>query len=311
VSVKGDSESVSTAQSGSGPSDGGTSNQPALPAQPTLSIGFAPGKDERYSIGPGDVLSIMVHGEEGLLQRVKVSPFGVITFPLVGDVKVDGMTENEVKEKITTLLAKDYLVDPKVTVTVVEFHSKTVYILGDIKQPGFYELTGEGKLLNTLLKAGGPNSFEAKLKILRITEEKVERGGQVEKIESLTPITVDIERLFVQADASQNILLQSGDVLILRGAKERGPLDNSYYVLGEVGKPGLYPHKSDYTVLNAILDAGGFTQFASRNSTKLVRETADGQETVRIRMGDVMAGGREKNPPLKPGDMIIVPKSLF
>ena len=85
-----------------------------------------------------------------------------------------------------------------------------------------------------------------------------------------------------------------------------------FYVVGSVVKPGIYPYKPDDTILDAILRAGGFTEFASRNSTKLVRETEGKTRTIQVKMKDVMEKGEmDKNVAIMPGDMIIVPESFF
>ncbi|MBD3308388.1 hypothetical protein GF339_18265, partial [candidate division KSB3 bacterium] len=82
--------------------------------------------------------------------------------------------------------------------------------------------------------------------------------------------------------------------------------------VGSVVNPGVYTYKEGDTVLDALLRAGGFTEFASRNSTKLVRETDGKTQTFRVRMKDVMEDGEmDKNMEITPGDMIIVPESFF
>ncbi len=269
-----------------------------------------------YVLGPDDVLRIKVLDEEGLDKTITVSSDGFITYPLLGDLRVDGLSVMQLDAQVTSLLARDFLVDPEVVVEVVKPRSKKVYIMGGVKQPGYHELQGEQRLLGTLLEAGGPNSFNTEARILRLPK------GDVGSEETLSPIVVDLQKLFEEGDQTQNIVLQDGDVVMV-GAKSASPGEegqiaalaagsNQFYVVGSVLKPGIYTYKEGDTVLDAVLRAGGFTEFASRNSTKVVREANGKTRTMRVKMKDIMEKGEmEKNITIMPGDMIIVPESFF
>ncbi len=271
---------------------------------------------EDYVLGPEDVIQIKVLKEENLDKTVTVSSDGFITYPLLGDLRVDGLTTAQVDAQITSLLARDFLVDPEVIVEIVKQRSKKVYIMGAVKQPGYQEIPGDQRLLGTLLNAGGPISFNAEARVLRLP--KGEMVGD-EITETLSPIVVDLHKLFVEGDQTQNIVLRDGDVLMVAektpfpgGAGEKGLGPQQFYVVGSVVNPGVYTYKPNDTVLDAVLRAGGFTEFASRNSTKLVRESEGKTRTFRIKMKDVMEKGEmDKNMQITPGDMIIVPESFF
>jgi polysaccharide export outer membrane protein len=278
-----------------------------------------------YRIGPGDVIKLSVLEEENFNKTYTVSPNGRITVPLLGEVSIEGLTLAEVDNKITELLKKDYLVDPQVTVEAVRIRTRQVNIIGAVRQPGTYELEGDSRIMNTLLKAGGPTSFDSELKILRLP-----RKGQGD-VEQVMPFVVSLRKLFVEGDISQNVRLRDGDVLIVSDIEKgsRTPSASSsegtasgkeatqkdvkqIYVLGSVAKPGAYEYQDGDTVLDVILRAGGFTEFASKNGTKVVREIEGKTETFKVKMEDVMKkGARDKNPPVYPGDMIIVPESLI
>jgi polysaccharide export outer membrane protein len=271
---------------------------------------------EDYILGPEDVIQIKVLKEENLDKTVTVSSDGFITYPLLGDLRVDGLTTSQVDAQITSLLARDFLVDPEVIVDVVKQRNKKVYIMGLVKQPGYHEISKDQKLLGTLLQAGGPASLETEVRILRLPKGDVVGDDAVE---TLSPVVVDLHKLFVEGDQSQNIVLHDGDVLMVA---ERSSLPGAgagvslgpqqFYVVGSVINPGVYTYKQDDTVLDAVLRAGGFSEFASRNSTKLVRETDGKTRTFRVKMKDVMEKGEmDKNMNIMPGDMIIVPESFF
>ncbi len=276
-----------------------------------MSQTMAPGD---YVLGPDDVVRIKVLNEEGLDKTVTVSSDGFITYPLLGDLRVDGLSTIQLDAQISSLLARDFLVDPEVMVDIVKPRSKRVYIMGAVKQPGYHELQGDQRLLGTMLAAGGPSSFETEVRVLRLPK------GDMGPDETLSPIVIDLYKLFQEGDQLQNIFLQDGDVLMVaaKSSAEPGemaplsPESQQFYVVGSVVKPGIYPYKTDDTVLDAILRAGGFTEFAARNSTKVVRDSDGKTRTVRVKMEDVMEDGKmEKNIAVIPGDMIIVPESFF
>lgn len=196
--------------------------------------------------------------------------------------------------------------------------SPKVYIMGAVKQPGYYELSSDQRLSGVLQSAGGPISFDTDVRVLRMPKQEFIGN---EFIETSAPIVVDLKKLFEDGDQTQNIVLQDGDILMvaakngasvgIAGASQT-PDSQQFYVVGGVAKPGIYPYQSNDTILDAILRAGGLTQSASPNNTKLVRESDGKTRTIQIKMKDVMEKGEmSKNVPIMPGDMIIVPESSF
>ncbi|PIE33738.1 hypothetical protein CSA56_10455 [candidate division KSB3 bacterium] len=275
------------------------------------------GPTEEYILGPDDMIQIKVLNEDNLDKTVTVSTDGFITYPLLGDLRVDGLTTAQLDAQITTLLEREYLVNPEVLVDVLKPRSKKVYIMGMVKQPGYQELQGDHRLLGTMLNAGGPTSFSTEARILRLPKGELSGGG-----EALAPIVTDLASLFVDGDQTQNVLLEDGDVVMVaaKGAKGQAAVSGDvptlgpqqFYVVGSVEKPGIYTYQENDTVLDAILRAGGFSEFASRNGTKVVRELDGKTKTFQVKMKDVMESGEmEKNIVIMPGDMIIVPESFF
>ena len=103
--------------------------------------------DGEYRVGPGDVLEIEVYDDPELSGLVTIQHGGEISFPLLGDVGVNGLTAREVRETLTRLLAKDYLVDPQVAVGVKEHRSQWITLVGEVVRPGKYFLQGSKTLL--------------------------------------------------------------------------------------------------------------------------------------------------------------------
>lgn len=114
--------------------------------------------DEEYAIKPDDKLTISVWKHPDLSVDTKVDPQGNISFPLIGKIQAAGLTVGELKDKITFLLGKDYIIDPLVTITT-EKQSFYIYIYGEVRQPGAQPFEGQITLLRAITLAGGLSDF--------------------------------------------------------------------------------------------------------------------------------------------------------
>ncbi len=125
--------------------------------------------EQEYVIGEGDLLRITVYDNPDLTSECRVND-GRITFPLIGEVGVNDMTVTDVEKKITELLADGYLVKPHVSVFVLEF-KKTVYVNGEVRNPGAYKLTRGLTVLKAITIAGGftNKASEGRTKVIRKT----------------------------------------------------------------------------------------------------------------------------------------------
>jgi len=110
---------------------------------------------KEYKIGPKDLLEINVFELPELNQTVRVTEDGSITIPLVGNVRIEGLTKDEVERKLATLLEQKYLKKARVSVFIKEYQSKRVAVIGAVEHPGMYELVGRLTLLQMISKAGG------------------------------------------------------------------------------------------------------------------------------------------------------------
>src|SRR5438445_11475262 len=99
-----------------------------------------------HKVAPLDVIIIDVVGEKDLSKELRVSSSGTITFPFLGSLEVKGKTPAEVENLLKEKLGKDYLVDPQVIVTVKEYRSRTVSVIGQVNKPGVIALPGEQKI---------------------------------------------------------------------------------------------------------------------------------------------------------------------
>ncbi len=248
-------------------------------------------------------MSIVVWGEDDLTGRYKVAPSGVITFPLLREVKAAGMTTKELDRFITEGLGRDYLVDPEVTVVVEEYRSKRAFVFGEVSKPGMYWMKGKMTLLELLSEAGGVTGKVGKKAIIARKElKKVAKEEKEEEVETVNALVVDLEGLLRKGELEKDVALGAGDIVYVGGEEEK-----RIFVLGAVKKPGSYSLGEAPTVLSAVLAAGGFTEYASPSKTKLVR----GKETMIVNGQKLAEGDKSKDVKLEEGDLLIVPESWF
>ena len=251
-----------------------------------------------YRIGPKDLLDISVFGLDELNKTVRVSEEGRITFPPLGGIEVKGLTKVELEKKLSQLLEEKYLQNPQVTVFIREYQSKRVSVLGAIKNPGLYELLGRQTLLHMISLAGGITN-EAGNEIIVIRQH--EDGAS-------TSLKISIDDLILKGDARLNIPLQLNDVINI-------PIDKivNIYVFGQVRRPGaLGVRRSNIpTLLQAIGQAGGFSERASKSKVLIKRIDDDGKEVkIKVNVKSIIKGKR-KDIQLLEDDVIIVPETVF
>ncbi len=207
-----------------------------------------------YSLGPGDVLAISVWGHEELsVKEAEVRPDGVISFPLVGDMRAAGLSPTELRQNLTRALAS-FVRDPNVTVMVTRFRTVRVQVLGAVGRPGFYELPGNARVADLLAQAGGPVE-EADLEKTVLNQLSQEPPAAV---------GVDLARLLKDGDATLNLGLASGDLLFV-------PFKQKAVVLGEVRLPGTYTVKEGEHVLDLLARTGGLTVGADPTQAVLTK----------------------------------------
>ena len=251
-----------------------------------------------YKIGPKDLLEISVFGLNELNQTVRVSEDGKITLPLVGEVAVDGLTKSELEKKLTTLLEAKYLQNPQITIFIKEYQSKRVSVMGAVGKPGDYELLGRQTLLQILSQAGGLTRDAAKEIIVM---RRLQDGSSVSH-------HISIDDLILRGDPKFNILIEPNDIINV-------PVDMTVviYLFGQVKSPGaLQVKKSNMpTLLQAIAQAGGFTDRAAKGSVLIKRKDAAGKEReIKVNTKDILKG-KKKDIQLEENDTVYVPESFF
>jgi len=260
-----------------------------------------PAGAEEYVIGPRDVLAIMVWGQTDLSHEYVVEPDGYVPFPLVGRVKAGGLTPKELATRLKEALEKDYLVNPQVIVAVKEYLSRKVHVLGEAEKPGVFYLSGPATVLDVLSRAGGLAKTAGSQVVL---VRKPGPGADVSAGNTLT--TLNFERIKA-GDPAANLPVEDDDTIFVPKGK-----GNTFFVLGEVRKPGSYQLEGETSVLEGITLAGGFTDKAAPGRTRILRNTSAGQEVIYVDMNDIIKRGqREKAVMLRANDVVVVPESFF
>ena len=268
----------------------------------------------QYKIGPEDLLEISLwKGVEETKYLVPVRSDGMITFTFLEDIKVAGLTTQQVDDLLTAELGH-YIRHPRVTVAVKEYNSKFVSLLGAISTtggviygpdtprgsrtgPGSYALTGKTTVLQVLARAGGPTD-QANLRQVSIRRET----GQA--------FTVNINKVITQGDLSQNIVLDAGDTVLVPPVAEDPR--NRVFVFGEVKNPGVFPTRGDITVMEAIALSGGFQQRAVLGDAKILRGDMTRPEVIACDLNRLLKRGDiSQNIKLHNGDVLYIPKNTI
>jgi polysaccharide export outer membrane protein len=274
-----------------------------------LTGGLSLGRDlyRDYKIGSEDLIEISVFEEEKLNKTVRVSSQGNISLPLLGILRVKGLTANELEKEIRDLLAEKYLQNPNVSVFIKEYRNQRISVIGAVEKPGPYDVTGQKTILEALGIAGGLKEDAGQLLFLiRVPKSEDEMSKEEKDSEAMKPSTyvIDLEELLVKGDLTLNLPLIHGDVINI-------PVSGKIFVGGDVNKPGGFLLKGKkVTVSQAIAMAEGLKPEARGGETKILRYTGKGNEREILSV-DVYSiqKGRSEDPYLKENDIIIVPKS--
>jgi polysaccharide export outer membrane protein len=249
-------------------------------------------------VGPGDVLEITVFGNDDLTRTPTVQPSGVIALPLLGEVPVGGLSVAEVQRKLTTLLARDFLVNPQVEVRVKEYQSQSVSVVGEVNSPGRKPLRGRTRLIDVLLEAGGFRPTASGEVIITRLEGSFADGARTMKLRFAGGAPSPQDQINLE------LPLQNGDIITA---------SPKYFVTveGEVNRPGRYPIDGDLTVTGAISLAGGLTRFGSTD-VKVRRTDPDSKQT-KILETDLKSirSGKQVDLNLHGGDVVTVSRRLF
>jgi polysaccharide export outer membrane protein len=271
----------------------GTSAQALAASVAATEAGASPvgaaraGIDEssEYVLGAGDIIHVSVFQNPDLTVDARVSENGVIRFPLIGVIKIGGLTVSQAEQAIASRLrAGHFVAQPQVNILPTQVEGSQVAVLGDVNKPGRYPLlTLDTHVSDMLATAGGimPDGADAVWLIGH-------RNGRAVRQR------LDTAALFVDGSAADE-LVQSGDVLYV----DREPM---FYIYGEVQKPGAYRLERDMTVMQGLATGGGLTAKGTEHGLRIHRRLRNGKtEEIQPALDDL----------LQPSDVIYVRASMF
>jgi polysaccharide export outer membrane protein len=247
----------------------------------------APPAPQEYLVGPQDKLDINVIPDVFSDKRVTVDVDGTFQYKDIGRLKAQDLTVRQIQDEVrTALIDRNLHRDPTVTVEVVEFRSKMIYVNGDgVKQPSSFRVQGNDTLMSAIYQAGG---FTSKAGAIVTIRRRAVPGAP--------PAEVQIKRSDVEQGTglAATFHLQDGDVIYVAEA-------GHVFVRGEVVAPGVYDlAASAKTVLDMINAAGGFSKFARKDGVFITRLVDGKPKQVKVE--------KDLTTPVLPNDAIEVPR---
>jgi len=244
--------------------------------------------DKDYVIGDGDGLAVSVWGVPELSVDVVVRPDGKITLPAVGDIDASGYSPQQLTEHLKERLM-NFVKEPIVTLTVKEITNNKVYVAGGGVPSAIINLPSRTTLFKFLCQFGTLDGAD-------LRHAYVVREGR--------KILEDFYSLYWEGDFSRDIKLQAEDIVFIPNNEV-----NKVYVVGGVKNPMFIIYRKGLKVFDAILEAGGFTEFAKENDVEIIRKSG---EKISVKIKKLTEGkDSTQNIFLEPGDYIVVEEGIF
>jgi polysaccharide export outer membrane protein len=256
-----------------------------------------------YKIGPEDQLQVQVWQHEDLSGTFSVESNGTIVVPLLGQVQAADRTTRDLSEELKRRYS---IVDPSITevlVTVSEYRSRSVTVVGEVRNPGRLGFREIPNLWDVLMRAGGGTASADLARVQIVRKDGVEGSPRIVQAD----LSGGVERL----DPSSLPELRPGDSVVVPSlAVEGAPAGNQVQVIGAVRTPGLFPLRSPTTVVEALGLAGGPLPEAKLEKVRLARRTGEGAVVYDLDLkGYLNRGYPPANLEVKPGDTLTVPSS--
>ena len=278
---------------------------PAAAAAPTPASKPAAPRVPNYVLGPDDVIAIKaLNAEEIDNPSVRIDPSGQISLPLIGRLTAANLTIEALENELAGRL-KTYVRRPTVAVTVVEYRSQPVSVIGAVAQTGVHQLEGRKTLIEMLAKAGGLRPDAGN--IIKITR-RVEWGGI-----PLSSAVTDSTNSYSVAEVSLNDIIQGTkpeeNIPILPNDIISVPRANLVYVIGEVKKPGgfVLQERRNVSGLHALAMAEGLTDLAASQRAMIIRQLKSGERVeIAANLKEIL-NGRQRDVEMLPDDILFVP----
>lgn len=238
-----------------------------------------------YPLGPGDVVRIQVFQNPDLMTETRVSETGSITYPLIGNIEVGGLSIAAAEKKIADALKKGgFIKQAQVNIVLLQMRGNQVTVFGQVNRPGRFPLETLSRVSDMLAVAGGATPVGDDFAIVTGLRD----GKPFRKL-------IDIPALYLGENSDEDIYLAGGDTIYVN----RAPV---FYIYGEAQRPGAYRIERGMTVMQALAQGGGPTLRGSEWRLRLHRKTAD---------GGVEKISPEMNDAVQPNDILYVRESIF
>jgi polysaccharide biosynthesis/export protein len=248
-----------------------------------------------YVIGPQDVLTVTVYDQLDLSGKFNVEADGSFAYPLIGRIVAGGLTLRAVETELKRRLSDGYLKNPQVSVAIEQYRSQRIFVIGEVRAPGAYQLTGDMTLIEALARAGSVTTEAGEEILIVRPPEAKSRSGPVLPTDDASAEIIRVNARDLQAGVlSQNVALRDGDTLVVLRAQ-------SVYVFGQVKTPGAFAAEKGTTVLQALSLAGGVTDRGSTGRVFIVRTVDGKKKEFKAKLTDTV----------EPGDTLIVKERFF
>ena len=245
---------------------------------------------DRVTLGAGDQIFITVFGQPDMSADVTVNDNLQVTLPLVGNLKVGGLTPTVLERLIAKRLKEgEYLLNPEVSVQVRQVRSQMMSVLGEVQRPGRFVIAGKMSVLDALAMAGGLTQ-RADQTIVLIRRDASNQGAG-----SSQEMSLSLRHMLDPKRTELNLELKNDDVVFVA-------LQKSFYIFGEVRKPGAYPMEPELNVMRVLAISGGVTERGSMKRIRIHRQGPDQKiREIKPELSELIEGG----------DVVFVDERLF
>jgi len=270
-----------------------TQPRPAAPQRPAAPVVQAPPpspvavRSTDYLVGPQDVIRITVYGEPQLSGPIRVDADGTFPFQYIARVKAEGLTTGQIGANLIKALGDGYLRNPQVSVEVLEYHSHSVFVTGEVRAPNKYAVRGDSTLMDVLTLAGSLLPTAGSYVLITHAKQGVGTALAPASADSATA-DLRVSLRDIQTGKAQNVRVQDGDTIYV-------PRAERIFVLGAVRNSGAITYEEGMTIFQAVSLAGGITEKGANRFA--IRRVVKGQmKEFDVKPEDIV----------EPGDYVVV-----
>jgi polysaccharide biosynthesis/export protein len=266
----------------------------ALAAVPATAQTPSPTERQDYVVGAQDVLKVTVFDEPQLSGTFRVDVDGAFTYPFLGRIKAVGQNLRTIEADLARLLADGYVRRPQVAIEVEQYRSRSVFVVGEVRSPGKYALSGEMTLIEALAQAGSTTQA-AGTEVMILHSADPARPEHAEPTATPDDRTTRVNLTDLQSGKIlNNVMLREGDTVFV-------PKAERFFVTGHVRTPGAYTFERGMTVLQAISLAGGLSEKGSDRGIKVVRVVNGQKREIGVKLTDA----------IQPHDTLVIRQRLL